>query len=35
LDAIKAHGINRLVSEEGFESFHPRMNAIHREKKAS
>jgi hypothetical protein len=35
LDFMKAQGINGLMSEEGFESFHPSIYAIHREQKAS
>jgi hypothetical protein len=35
LDFIKAHGINGLMSEEGFASFHPSsMNTIHSKQKA-
>ena len=36
LDFMKARGINGLMSEESFESFHPpSIYAIHREQKAS
>jgi hypothetical protein len=31
---MKADGINGLTLEEGFASFHPSMNAIHREQNA-
>jgi hypothetical protein len=33
-DFMKANGINGLMSEECFASFHPSTNAIHRERKA-
>ena len=34
LDFMKASGINGLMSEERFASFHPSVNAIHQERKA-